>query len=217
MQRLGMVLITIGLILLGWFGYQQWSGVQSVTKINEDIVKTEVSKSTPVEHQDDQTMKKKVTNPREAFETNDDQNSDGIATLVIPSVNLAFDVFMGTDQNVLARGVGMYDSQWTTTPDLGGHTVLTGHRDSVFRPVGELEHGESIYVNYDGVDYEYEINKTWITDAEDRTVIVEKDEPTLTLSTCYPFDFIGSAPDRYIIQAELIRSGDLLNLNVLNK
>lgn len=46
------------------------------------------------------------------------------------------------------------------------------------------------------------INKHWITDAEDRTVIVEKDEPTLT--TCYPFNYIGDAPDRYIIEASLI-------------
>ena len=48
------------------------------------------------------------------------------------------------------------------------------------------------------------MNKHWITDAEDRTVIVEKDKPTLTLTTCYPFNYIGDAPDRYIIEASLI-------------
>ena len=47
------------------------------------------------------------------------------------------------------------------------------------------------------------MNKHWITDAEDRTVIVEKDKPTLTLTTCYPFNYIGDAPDRYIIEASL--------------
>lgn len=41
------------------------------------------------------------------------------------------------------------------------------------------------------------INKHWITDAEDRTVIVEKDEPTFTLTTRYPFNYIGDAPDQY--------------------
>jgi len=44
---------------------------------------------------------------------------------------------------------------------------------------------------------------TWITDPEDRSVIVDKDESMLTLTTCYPFDFIGNAPERYIIEAEL--------------
>ncbi|TKH84963.1 sortase domain-bontaining protein, partial [Bacillus cereus] len=48
------------------------------------------------------------------------------------------------------------------------------------------------------------INKHWITDSEDRTVIVEKSEPTLTLTTCYPFDYIGDAPDRYIIESSLL-------------
>ncbi|SCL86021.1 LPXTG-site transpeptidase family protein [Bacillus wiedmannii] len=48
------------------------------------------------------------------------------------------------------------------------------------------------------------MNKHWITDAEDRTIIVEKDKPTLTLTTCYPFIYIGDAPDRYIIEASLI-------------
>lgn len=54
--------------------------------------------------------------------------------------------------------------------------------------------------------YTYEIQKMWITHADDRTVIVKKEEPTLTLTTCYPFDYIGDAPDRYIIEAKLITS-----------
>lgn len=107
----------------------------------------------------------------------------------------------------------MYDSEWTKPPDFGGHTVLSGHRDSVFSPVGDLEDGDMIYVRYQDEDYEYKINKTWITDAEDRSVIVGKDDPTLTLSTCYPFQFVGSAPDRYIVEAELVQTGDLLDLN----
>ncbi len=59
-------------------------------------------------------------------------------------------------------------------------------------------------VEYEGESFTYEIKEIWITDENDRTVIVKKDKPTLTLTTCYPFDFIGSAPDRYIIQAELV-------------
>ncbi|WP_093042774.1 sortase domain-containing protein [Thalassobacillus cyri] len=42
------------------------------------------------------------------------------------------------------------------------------------------------------------------TKEDDRSVILAKDKPTLTLTTCYPFDFVGSAPDRYIVQAELV-------------
>lgn len=52
----------------------------------------------------------------------------------------------------------------------------------------------------------------WITHADDRTVIVKKEEPTLTLTTCYPFDYIGDAPDRYIIEAKLISSDPKVKL-----
>ena len=48
-----------------------------------------------------------------------------------------------------------------------------------------------------------------IVDEDDRTVIVDKEEATLTLTTCYPFDFIGHAPNRYIIQSELVNVMDM--------
>lgn len=135
---------------------------------------------------------------------------DRVATLFIPKINQTYEVFWGTDEQTLKKGVGMYISQWTVTPDQEGHTVLSGHRDTVFRPLGELEKGDRLYVTYKGIDYEYIIRKIWITHANDRTVIVEKDEAILTLTTCYPFYYIGSAPDRYIIQASLVRKGYFL-------
>lgn len=135
---------------------------------------------------------------------------DQVATLFIPKISQTYEVFWGTNEETLKKGVGMYVSQWTVTPDQEGHTVLSGHRDTVFRPLGELENGDRLYVTYKGIDYEYIIQKIWITHANDRTVIVEKDEAILTLTTCYPFYYVGSAPERYIIQASLTRKGYFL-------
>src|SRR5699024_8450492 len=101
----------------------------------------------------------------------------------------------------------------TKPPGAGGHTVLSGHRDSVFGGVGDVEDGDSIYVNYKDEDYEYKIKKTWITDAADRSVIIEKDDPTLTLATCDPFQLIVSTAGRYIVEAEFVQKGNLLNLD----
>ncbi|PWA12907.1 hypothetical protein DCC39_03285 [Pueribacillus theae] len=82
----------------------------------------------------------------------------------------------------------MYVSQLADTPNPeGGHTVLSGHRDTVFRKLGELENGDAFTVQYDDKEYRYSIKKIGIADPEDRTVTVEKDKPTLTLTTCYPF------------------------------
>ncbi|MBU7595167.1 class D sortase [Metabacillus halosaccharovorans] len=133
------------------------------------------------------------------------ENGKNVASLQIPKIDSSFDVFWNTDESTLDKGVGMYVSEWTTIPnDIGGHTVLSGHRDTVFTELGELEQGDIMTVEYEGESFDYEIKKIWITDENDRTVIVRKDKPTLTLTTCYPFDFIGSAPDRYIIQGELV-------------
>src|SRR5699024_3816452 len=131
MKKLGIALMAIGLTVIGWFGYRYWYGMQSVTKVDEDIVKTS------------------KTGDDLSTET-DDQDGEAIAQLVMPSIGLSFDVFWGTGDDALAKGVGMYDSEWTTPPDLGGHTVLSGHRDTVFQPVGDLQDDESIFINYEG-------------------------------------------------------------------
>ncbi|TFJ94265.1 class D sortase [Lentibacillus salicampi] len=214
MKKTGVVLIITGIIMVGWFGWQYWSGMQSVERIDDNVVKASENE----DHKETLSVGtepdniERTGNSGELVNTDYDDGKD-IAKLIIPEIDLAFDVFWGTGDEALAKGVGMYDSKWTAPPDQGRHTVLSGHRDSVFRPVGDLEDGDALYVNYNGVDYEYQINKTWITDANDRSVIVGKDEPTLTLSTCYPFHFVGSAPDRYIVEAELVKKGDLLNLD----
>ncbi|GEK58974.1 hypothetical protein CHL76_06720 [Marinococcus halophilus] len=134
---------------------------------------------------------------------------ENVAKLKIPELGNSYSVYWGTDDESLDQGVGMYVSEWTTTPAESRHTVLSGHRDTVFTGLDNLEDGNSLIVEYDDTQYVYRLQKTWVTDAEDRSVIVDKEEPTLTLTTCYPFDYIGSAPDRYIVEATLEQTNSL--------
>lgn len=195
---LGLLILVLGIGIVVRFGYEHWQAMQSVNAIHK--TKSVFEQQSYSETDLVNTLGAKPEH----------QIGDHVATLVIPKINKSYEVFWGTDDETLAKGVGMYVSKWTVPPDGERHTVLSGHRDTVFRPLGDLEIGDRLFVHYLGVDYEYEINKIWITHAEDRTVIVEKDEPTLTLTTCYPFYYIGSAPDRYIIQAHLVQKGKLL-------
>ena len=220
MRKLGIVFIIFGLGIVSWFGYERWVGMQSVSDFEGDVVRAaeeaEESRDSPL--LDDDRDDPVEDNPGEDDLGEDDQTQttqdyeigEGVATLVIPDLGQAYETYWGQDEDTLSGGVGMYDSEWTTSPAEGGHTVLSGHRDTVFQPVGDLNEGDSLYVTYEGVDYQYEITETWITDKDDRSVIVEKDDPTLTLTTCYPFDYFGDAPERYIIEAELVNKGDLL-------
>ncbi|GAA0348709.1 class D sortase [Oceanobacillus oncorhynchi subsp. oncorhynchi] len=203
-RKLSLLLIAVGFLVVVYSGWNYFQATQSVQEIPEKSETAEAAaihipeKNIPEKSDEEETVNPSTLN----YEI--DAGSE-IAMVDIPAMNKRFTTYWGADERTLDQGVGMYVSEWTTVPNReGGHTVLSGHRDTVFTGLDELGQGDILEVHYDGETFEYEINKTWITDAEDRTVIVEKEEPTLTLTTCYPFDFIGYAPDRYIIEATLV-------------
>ncbi|MCZ2260680.1 class D sortase [Sporosarcina sp. G11-34] len=131
----------------------------------------------------------------------DIKEGDSIGVLYIPRLDREIPIISGTHEDELARGVGHFIS--TALPGQQDQILLSGHRDTVFRQFGELEHGDEIHVKMEKGTFIYTIFDTEIVDADDRTVIRSTaPEEILTLSTCYPFTFIGSAPDRYIIYAK---------------
>src|SRR5699024_2107059 len=132
MRFLGIFFMVTGIFLIGLFGYQYWSSTKSVQTIEGDPVIKESADDYVNPFSDDDTATDAIP-PQDGV---DFQTGDHMATLVIPSIDLMYDVFMGTDDDVLAKGVGMFQSELTTPPDVGGHTVLSGHRDSVFSPIG---------------------------------------------------------------------------------
>lgn len=89
-------------------------------------------------------------------------------------------------------------------PGEADNSVLSGHRDTVFRRLGEVGKGDELIVTTSAGEFTYKIYKVRIVDKDDRTVIVPKPRATLTVSTCYPFHFIGSAPERYVLVAYLV-------------
>lgn len=129
---------------------------------------------------------------------------DRFGSLVIPSLKLKLPLIEGTDDAELAKGVGHYRT--SVLPGEPDNSVLAGHRETAFKRAGELKKGDLIRVDTHEGEFTYSVSKTWIVDEDDRTVIVSTEEPVIRLVTCYPFDMVGSAPERYIIEAELIDS-----------
>jgi sortase A len=129
------------------------------------------------------------------------QKGEKVGELVIPRLNAVLPIIEGAKEEELSRGVG--HMMETVLPGENDMSVLAGHRDTVFRHVGQLEAGDELVVQTDEGHFLYHIEKTWITDKDDRSVIHSVQEPILLLITCYPFEYIGSAPERYIIQARL--------------
>lgn len=203
----GLGLLLAGLVI-GLYGFFEW---QSGKTAAQDLTQEELVDFTKIETQAATDLKVKPAVPETTAaplltSAVERKFGEKTATLLIPKIEQKYSVYWGADDDTLKKGVGMYVSDLTTVPGGYGHTVLSGHRDTVFTKLAELEETDNLLVEFEGKIYVYEIAKTWITDKDDRSVIVEKDESTLTLTTCYPFDFIGSAPERYIVQAKLVSS-----------
>ena len=126
---------------------------------------------------------------------------DFIGTLTIPRLNKSIPIYEGTEPAQLKKGAGHY--QKSVPPGLKDNSVIAGHRDSVFTQFGSLKRGDKLIVKTGYGKFIYKIDKFRIVKANDRTVIVPTPVATLTLSTCYPFHYIGSAPDRFIVTALL--------------
>ena len=127
---------------------------------------------------------------------------DVIGSLSIPRIKSFVAIIEGTGSKELKRGVGHYVG--SVIPGVSDNSVLAGHRDSVFRRLGEVKLGDLITVKNDYGTFVYEVHKIRIVKANDRTVIVPTKDAILTLSTCYPFRYLGNAPKRYIVQAGLV-------------
>ena len=127
---------------------------------------------------------------------------DVIGTLSIPKIKKTINIIEGTGTKELKLGVGHYIG--SVLPGVSDNSVLAGHRDSVFRNLGQLKIGDLMTVRTSYGTFVYEVHKIRIVNANDRTVIVPTEDAILTLSTCYPFRFIGNAPKRYVVQAGLV-------------
>lgn len=131
------------------------------------------------------------------------EKGENIGDLMIPKIGATLPIFHGTDEDELLKGVGHFAD--SVLPGENDNTVLSGHMDTVFRELGEVGKGDLLIVETSAGKFTYKVRKTRIVDADDRTVIVPKPKATLTVSTCYPFDFIGSdAPERFILIADLV-------------
>lgn len=122
-----------------------------------------------------------------------------IGLLQIPTLDETYPIIEGTEEQMLARGVGHYPT--TALPGGNEQILLSGHRGTVFQRLGELQPGDRFIIEMGYGRYEYAMHRATIVAADDTTIIAPQGEEVLTLSTCYPFGYIGSAPDRYIIYA----------------
>jgi sortase A len=130
-----------------------------------------------------------------------------LGRLEIPSIALSTILIEGTGDTELRRGIGHIAG--TALPGESGNIGLAGHRDTFFRHLGEVEVGDLIsLVTLEGTDW-YIVDSIRIVNPDDAIVLNDIGRPIVTLVTCYPFHYFGSAPKRYIVHASRVSTPDM--------
>jgi sortase A len=130
--------------------------------------------------------------------------SSAIAVLRIPKIHLETPLLEGTDDFTLNRAVGLIAG--TARPGEIGNVGIAGHRDGFFRGLKDVAIGDTLELVTETKINTYVIDRIVIVEPSDVSVLGARPTPSVTLVTCYPFYYIGSAPHRYIVQASLTRS-----------
>ena len=126
-----------------------------------------------------------------------------LAVLHIPRIGLDVPVLKGTSDATLDRGAGHVED--TAMPGTPGNSGIAGHRDGFFRGLKDVSVGDAIELETLRETQTYRIERTWIVNPDDVSVLDPTSAQSITLVTCYPFYFVGSAPQRYIVRA--VRDG----------
>jgi len=122
-----------------------------------------------------------------------------IGRLDIPSLKLSVMVREGADERTLRRAVGHIPG--TALPGKIGNVGLAGHRDTFFRALRNIHEDDTIEIETTSGAYHYVVKSTKIVTPRDVSVLAASGGQSLTLVTCYPFYYVGSAPKRFIVHA----------------
>jgi sortase A len=221
-KRIGTALIAVGVVLLGIWAAARLHTIlgsrQDRTRFEEQRAAvrtpappaTSATPASPVPTADAAPLprlaegpvdvslwsEKRVKEWKESLET--DRRAP-LALLRMPRLKIDVPVLEGTDDLTLNRGAGWIEG--TARPGEPGNVGLSAHRDGFFRALKDVAAGDELVLETPRATTRYAVTWTKIVDPDDVSVLDETDGPAVTLVTCYPFYFVGSAPQRLIVRA----------------
>ncbi|MGD0962608.1 MAG: class D sortase [Candidatus Acidiferrales bacterium] len=144
----------------------------------------------------------RVTDQPKAASVNRQSGTSTVGMIEIPALGLATKVLEGSNANTLRLAVGHIPG--TALPGPSGNVGLAGHRTTFFRSLRKIKVGDEIRFSTVAGAFKYRVVSLQIVLPNAIEVLNATQLPTLTLVTCYPFDFIGPAPQRLIVHAEMV-------------
>jgi LPXTG-site transpeptidase (sortase) family protein len=181
---ISLALVVIGVVLLGYVAGEYWGMYRSQKNLEAEWQRQAATLSVP-------------GSPTVALD-------QMLTRLEIPKIQVDAIVVEGASRRELSEGPG--HMKQTAQPGETGNAVITGHRDTFFRHIYELNKGDQIQVRRSGRLFTYEVTGKRIVMPEDISVIKPTTDPQLTLITCYPTYYIGPAPKRLVVFSKLVDS-----------
>lgn len=190
--------LTVGIVCLGWFAWN-WAATEvDQTWANYQLQRTlEAQQAQPRDV--GQQPARTVPDPGPALPI---APGSVIGRIEVPRLKISAVVRSGVDDKTLKRAVGHVPE--TALPGQPGNVGIAAHRDTFFRNLRGVKVGDTIRMVTPGGTYEYQVDSlkiVWPTNVE---VLDPTPEPAMTLVTCYPFNYVGSAPKRFIVRAKQI-------------
>jgi sortase A len=125
-----------------------------------------------------------------------------VGRLAIPRLHVSGMVREGTGEDTLGLSLGHIPT--SALPGQSGNVAVAGHRDTIFRGLRGIHKNDLIYFETFNGNYVYRVEATEIVKPETVSVLKPSQHPELTLVTCHPFYYVGSAPDRFIVKARQV-------------
>jgi sortase A len=129
-----------------------------------------------------------------------------LGRIEISRIGLGAMIMEGVDDSTLRRAVGHIPG--TPLPGQLGNVAIAGHRDTFFRALRNVRKDDEITMATLNGSYRYRVDSITLVEPEDTQVLEDSDDAILTLVTCYPFDFVGSAPKRFVVRARRVHNGE---------
>lgn len=189
-QHASSLLIVLGAMLLAYVGLQYGQMFWSQKRLQDEWTREQQRQAQQLRANNGATA-----NPVAL-------KDDGLTRLSIPSISLDAVIVEGTTNRALLLGPGHLAD--TPSPGDSGNSVISGHRDTFFRHIHELEKGDQILVQRNGKMFHYEVTGKHIVQPTDVSVLKPSKDTQLTLITCYPTYYIGPAPERLVVTSKLI-------------
>jgi sortase A len=174
--------LTVGLVALGL-----WCAVSLNTYVFQQRGKANLAQVLSSSHKPPEKLRSPI------------KDGDFIGEIDIPKLDLSAIILEGSDERSLRLGVGHI--QGTALPGDLGNVSLAAHRDTFFRPLRKIRKNDEIHLITFDNSYRYRVDWARVVRSNNVNVLKPSQEPTLTLITCFPFYFVGSAPERFVVRA----------------